>query len=141
MPSYDGLDELFQVATVTPPLEAEVKQEIIPAVSDLELARKAIRDSIQKGADLVDTISLIAKSSEKARDFEVAGNLLKHVADMSQQLIKAAEQPEKDEKVIAKQTNVFIGTTHELLKQIRKAKNETVIEAEDVEFEQPPEND
>ena len=74
---------------------AAPKQEIIPyeppqihsdAEEDYLLARKVLRNLIEKGNDAIEEISQIARQQESARGFEVVSTLIKTVGDTTKDL-------------------------------------------------------
>ena len=83
---------------------------------------------IQKGNDAADHIVEIAKQSEHPRAFEVAAGLLKNLADMNKDLleIQKRKQDLQPKQVTQQNINVdkavFIGSTSELIKQLRNEK-------------------
>lgn len=92
--------------------------------SDFDLARDTLRDLILKNNMVIDEIISIARSSETARPFEVAGQLLKTQSEIAKDLMDLHKQKkdiEKDTNTI-KQTNniVFAGSTSDLMKLINQ---------------------
>ena len=71
----------------------------------------------------------IAKSSEKGRDFEVAGQLIKTQSEVAKDLLdihKQIKDIEDDKTTIKTQNNIlFTGSTSELIKQIEEKRKET----------------
>jgi cysteinyl-tRNA synthetase len=96
--------------------------------------RNTVYELIQLGNDAAYEMLDIAKETQKARDFEVVGQLLKAVGDLSdklldnQQKIKKIEE-ELMEKTSAKVTNnttnaLFVGSTAELQKFLKDSMKE-----------------
>ena len=56
--------------------------------TDYERTRESIDILISKGTEAIDDMLAIARQSEKARDFEVAGNMIKTVVDASKELLE-----------------------------------------------------
>ena len=79
---------------------------------------------IEKGSDAIDGILEVAKESDHPRAFEVAGQLIKTVsevterlADLQEKMKKLKEVPDHGPKSV---TNaLFVGSTHELQKMIK----------------------
>jgi 5'(3')-deoxyribonucleotidase len=71
--------------------------------SDFEFARNNIRELAEKGKAAVDNILQVASATDHPRAYEVAANLLKK------------EQPQ-----ITVDKAVFIGSTSDLIKQIKQ---------------------
>ena len=74
--------------------------------SDFDLARDTLRDLILKNNVVIDEIISIARSSETARPFEVAGQLLKTQSEIAKDLMDLHKQ--KSDIVTGKQ----IGRAH-----------------------------
>ncbi len=73
----------------------------------------------------VDGILHIAKNSDHPRAYEVAGQLIKTVSDAAKDLLEVQKRKkdiEKEDKPkIQTQNNLFVGSTHELLKAMKAA--------------------
>lgn len=99
---------------------------------DFDLVRETLRDLMFKGKNKIDELGSIATESEKARDFEVYGKLIETVTGLSKDLYdlhkKKKELNEHDGNEAPSQLNidkaVFVGTTAELLKQVKDKKQE-----------------
>jgi hypothetical protein len=112
--------------------ENQPKIEVIPSPpqhdSDIEDDYKYQRDNfynlVAKGSSAIDGILELAKESEHPRTYEVAGNLIKQVAevteklgDLQEKMRKLKEVPNTAPKSV---TNaLFIGSTAELQKMIK----------------------
>jgi len=125
---------------------AAPKQEIIPyeppqihsdAEEDYLLARKTLRNLIEKGNDAIEEISQIARQQESARGFEVVSTLIKTVGDTTkdlynlQKMTKDLKGPDPESDPRKKNTDsinveqaVFVGSAAELLSAIKKKKEE-----------------
>ena len=100
-----------------------------PIEDDTEYARQNLKNLIEKGNDAANHIVEIAKQSEHPRAFEVAAGMLKNLADMNKDLL---EIQKRKQDLQPKTTNniqnlnidkaVFVGSTAELLKQLRDNK-------------------
>jgi hypothetical protein len=127
-----NLNEKLSQALDIEPIELETKTEIVEVNSsiddDAEYARQNLRTLIQKGNDAADHIVEIAKQSEHPRAFEVAAGLLKNLADMNKDLleIQKRKQDLQPKQITQQNINVdkavFIGSTSELIKQLRNEK-------------------
>lgn len=114
------------------------KQEVVPAAvveeqpdreEDYKLARGTFRGLIDKGNDAIEGITELAKQSESPRAYEVLATLMKTVADTTKDLfelqkknkdlIGGSSEKKVDETNITVDKAVFVGTTAELLKQIK----------------------
>jgi len=131
----DKLNEVLGIAEdVT--YENEVKTEpkkdlIVPEEKDPEIdfetGRKNLYNLIDKGNEAIDGILNLAKEGEHPRAYEVAGQLIKTVSEVSQNLLdlqdklkKVKEVPNTGPKNV---TNaLFVGSTTELQKMLKKSK-------------------
>jgi len=95
---------------------------------DYEVVRETQRELIEQGQEALTGILKIAKESQHPRAYEVAGNMLKIQSDIADKLITLQEKMKvlegrKDEDM-SPQVNVdkavFVGSTSDLLKQIKK---------------------
>jgi hypothetical protein len=133
---YSGknLNEKLSQALDVEPIELkETATELVEASNsienDAEYARNNIKVLIQKGSDAADHIVEIAKQSEHPRAFEVAANLLKNLADMNKDLLEIQKRKQDLNQKITNNTKnvnidiaVFVGSTAELIKQLRENK-------------------
>lgn len=95
--------------------------------SDAEYARQNLKDLIAKGNDAVNHIVEIAKQSEHPRAFEVAAGMLKNLADMNKDLLEIQKRKQDLQPKVTNNTQnisvdkaVFVGSTAELLKQLKE---------------------
>jgi len=94
---------------------------------DFETGRKNLYNLIDKGNEAIDGILNLAKEGEHPRAYEVAGQLIKTVSEVSQNLLdlqdklkKVKDIPDKGPKNV---TNaLFVGSTTELTKLLKKKK-------------------
>jgi hypothetical protein len=107
---------------------SEIVTEINPVESDTEFARTNIKELIRKGTSAVDEILQVAKHSEHPRAYEVAGALIKSMADLNKDLLELQKR-KKELQISGKESGskdvnidkaVFIGSTAELMKLIKK---------------------
>ena len=91
---------------------------------DYNYSRENFYNLIEKGSDAIDGILEVAKESDHPRAFEVAGQLIKTVsevterlADLQEKMKKLKEVPDHGPRSV---TNaLFVGSTHELQKMIK----------------------
>ena len=91
---------------------------------DYEYQRSNFYNLVEKGSAAIDGILELAKESEHPRTYEVAGNLIKQVAevteklgDLQEKMRKLKEVPDRAPRSV---TNaLFVGSTAELQKMIR----------------------
>jgi hypothetical protein len=93
--------------------------------SDFEFARNNIRELAEKGKVAVDNILQVASATDHPRAYEVAANLLKSMSDINKDLIELQKKkrdltPQKEQPQITVDKAVFIGSTSNLIKQIKQ---------------------
>ena len=130
----DKLNEVLNITTEVMPIEVEKKESkevVVPEDKDpdidFETGRKNLYQLIDKGNEAIDGILGLAKEGEHPRAYEVAGQLIKTVSEVSQNLLDLQEKlkkikdvPEKGPKNV---TNaLFVGSTTELTKLLKKKK-------------------
>ena len=92
---------------------------------DFETGRKNLYNLLDKGNEAIDGILNLAKEGEHPRAYEVAGQLIKTVSEVSQNLLdlqdklkKVKDIPDKGPKNV---TNaLFVGSTADLAKLIKQ---------------------
>jgi len=132
----DKLNEVLGIAEETNELEViqNEKKELTISVPedkdpdiDFETGRKNLYNLLDKGNEAIDGILNLAKEGEHPRAYEVAGQLIKTVSEVSQNLLdlqeklkKVKEVPDKGPKNV---TNaLFVGSTTELQKMLKEKK-------------------
>ena len=129
----DILNEVLGVSEPTP--KEVVVSKPVPKPSDdlddVDADYKYQRDNfynlIEKGQDAIQGILNVAKESDHPRGYEVAGNLIKQVAevteklgDLQEKMKKLKEVPNSAPKNV---TNaLFVGSTAELQKMLKEKK-------------------
>ena len=97
--------------------------------NDYKYQRENFYNLVERGQDAIDGILEIAKESEHPRTYEVAGNLIKQVAevteklgDLQEKMRKLKEVPNSAPKNV---TNaLFVGSTAELQKMLKGKSDE-----------------
>ena len=103
----------------------ELKKSETPDVQqDYETSRAQLHSLVMKGQEAVDGILDVARASDHPRAYEVAGQLIKHVADTTDKLIdlqtKMKELDKEDKKGPTSVTNaMFVGSTSDLQKMLK----------------------
>ena len=132
----DKLNEVLGIAEETNELEViqNEKKELTISVPedkdpdiDFETGRKNLYNLLDKGNEAIDGILGLAKEGEHPRAYEVAGQLIKTVSEVSQNLLdlqdklkKIKDIPDKGPKNV---TNaLFVGSTTELQKMLKDKK-------------------
>ena len=131
----DKLNEVLGIAedvTYENEVKTETKKDLIvpeekdPEI-DFETGRKNLYNLIDKGNEAIDGILNLAKEGEHPRAYEVAGQLIKTVSEVSQNLLDLQEKLKKVKEVPntgpKNVTNaLFVGSTTELQKMLKKGK-------------------
>ena len=133
----DKLNEVLGIAEVDKTYENEVlpkkisTEVMVPEDKDpdidFETGRKNLYNLLDKGNEAIDGILNLAKEGEHPRAYEVAGQLIKTVSEVSQNLLdlqdklkKVKDIPDKGPKNV---TNaLFVGSTTELQKMLKGKK-------------------
>ena len=128
----NNLSEIFDVEPIkhTEIVELPKKTDIVlsdEVDADSALARKNIKSLLGKGETAIDNLMLVAKESEHPRAYEVLGNFIKTLSDLNKDLLdiqkkKQELRPQDIKQSINVEKAVFVGSTAELLKQIRENK-------------------
>jgi hypothetical protein len=97
--------------------------------SDYEKTRDSIDSLIAKGTEAIDDMLAIARQSEKARDFEVAGAMIKTMVDANKELLdiqkKMRDITGKKENLTQNIKNaVFVGSGKDFIKSIKEEINQ-----------------
>ncbi len=134
---FDAIDNALEVsAEIIPTKEIQKsptrtsikksKDESPEIQQDYEYSRAQLYSLIEKGQEAVDGILEVAQESESARSYEVAGQLIKHVADTADKLMDLQKKVKDIEEVDTKQpqqvtnNSLFVGSTAELQKMLKQ---------------------
>ena len=129
----DADDILNEVLGVSEPTPKEVvvskpvprpSDELDDVAADYKYQRDNFYNLIEKGQNAIEGILNVAKESDHPRGYEVAGNLIKQVAevteklgDLQEKMKKLKEVPNSAPKNV---TNaLFVGSTAELQKMLK----------------------
>jgi len=133
--NFDGLNDTFNVSGDLVHPEVEVSIEKRPEQKefstedikkDYEYTRGNLYSLIEKGQEAINGILELAQESEMPRAYEVAGQLIKNVADATDKLMDLQKKLKEVEegKTPKGPTNVtnalFVGSTAELAKLLKK---------------------
>jgi len=129
---FDDLNETFNVSGELVSSEVESAEDKIEKISresndlkkDYEYTRGNLYSIIEKGQEALNGILELAQESEMPRAYEVAGQLIKNVADATDKLIDLQKKlKDIDEQKVKGPTNVtnalFVGSTAELSKLLK----------------------
>ena len=117
-----GLTDVVEQTTSTVTLpEVKVPKEVD---NDYEYQRRNFYQLVERGQDAIDGILELAKESEHPRSYEVAGQLIKNVADVTEKLgelqLKMQKLKEVPSNAPKNVTNaLFVGSTSELQKMLK----------------------
>ena len=128
----DKVNEILGLESKTPPKEefkAPVPRKEEKEKGDIDNDHKYSRENyynlIEKGQEAIEGILDVAKEGQHPRAYEVAGNLIKSVADTVDKL-QDLNKKLKDLKELPKTANaniknaLFVGSTAELQKMLKK---------------------
>ena len=135
MSSYDPIDEALNTSSIevsnTPENGCVKRKDTLRDVSkevqqDYEYTRSNLYSLIEKGQESLNGIMELAGESASPRAYEVAGQIIKSVADTTDKLMelqkKVKEIDEHKHKTTNNDTNnaVFVGSTSELSKMLKQ---------------------
>ena len=134
---FDDLNDAFNVAGDIVSREVESIEEKVESIAsvtndlkkDYEYTRGNLYSIIEKGQEAINGILELAQESEMPRAYEVAGQLIKNVADATDKLIDLQKKlKDIDEQKVKGPTNVtnalFVGSTAELSKLLKNGLTE-----------------
>ena len=134
--SFDSLNEAFDVSSEivsSEPEQVKPVQKEVDAIKsdtrkDYEYTRGNLYSLIEKGQEAVNGILELAQETEQARAYEVAGQLIKNVADATDKLLDLQKklkdvEEESHQKAPTNVTNaLFVGSTADLAKLLKQNK-------------------
>jgi len=137
---FDKLNETFNVDGEIVPIETETTIEKIEKISstvddikkDYDYTRGNLYSLIEKGQEAINGILELAQESEMPRAYEVAGQLIKNVADATDKLMDLQKklkdiEEEKQKGPTTVNNALFVGSTAELAKLLKQqTENENV---------------
>ena len=124
-----GAVELAKSEPVQKKVIPRPKEDNEDLENDYKYQRENFYNLVEKGTDAIEGILEIARESEHPRTYEVAGNLIKQVAevteklgDLQEKMRKLKEVPNNAPKSV---TNaLYVGSTAELQKMLQGKKND-----------------
>ena len=132
--TFENLDKTFNIEsaiekaeeTVVDIKKAKTDKDIN---NDYEYTRGQLYNLIEKGQEAINGILDVAQNSDHPRAYEVAGNLIKNVADISDKLVdlqKKMKELDQEKKGPTWVTNnaMFVGSTAELQKMLKQMGND-----------------
>jgi hypothetical protein len=129
--NYDSIDEALNIESDIVESKPIKKPEIIKSKDDdIEkdyiYSRANLYSLIEKGQEAINGIMEVAGEGGSPRAYEVAGQLIKSVADTTDKLIDLQKKLKEVEDETKKTTNnvtnnaVFVGSTSELQKMLKQ---------------------
>jgi uncharacterized membrane protein len=130
--SYDNLSKVFNTENSIVEVEkttlevSKFDEKLDDITKDYEYTRANLYSLIEKGQEAINGIMELANESDSPRAYEVAGQLIKSVGDVTDKLIdlqKKLKEVEEDNKKTTNVTNnnaVFVGSTSELSKLLKQ---------------------
>ena len=128
--NYDSIDEALNIESSI--VESQPIKPVPPKVEkddikkDYEYTRANLYSLIEKGQEAINGIMELAGESASPRAYEVAGQIIKSVADTTDKLLdlqKKVKEVDEDKKQTTNTvTNnaLFVGSTSDLSKMIKK---------------------
>ena len=135
MSTYDSIDEALNTTSsievsTTPEGGSIEKQDALKNVTDdvdkdYEYTRSNLYSLIEKGQESLNGIMELAGESASPRAYEVAGQIIKSVADTTDKLMelqKKVKEVDEDKGKTTQVTNnaVFVGSTSDLSKMLKQ---------------------
>ena len=136
MSSYDPIDEALNTSSTievsnTPEGGCIKRQDALKNVSedvtkDYEYTRANLYSLIEKGQESLNGIMELAGESASPRAYEVAGQIIKSVADTTDKLLDLQKKVKEVDEDAIKTTNnvtnnaVFVGSTSDLQKMLKE---------------------
>ena len=130
--NYEDLDSALNIESSIVEVEKDITTiDIVPTQpddikKDYEYTRANLYSLIEKGQEAINGIMDLASEGGSPRAYEVAGQLIKSVADTTDKLIdlqkKIKDVQENNTKIANNVTNnaVFVGSTSELSKLLKQ---------------------
>lgn len=129
--NYEKIDETLNITSEIVNVEKETSLlKIEPSNNndirkDYEYTRANLYSLIEKGQEAINGIMELASEGGSSRAYEVAGQLIKSVADTTDKLIDLQKKLKDVEEDTVKTTNVtnnalFVGSTSELSKLLKQ---------------------
>ena len=131
MSDYSGIDKALNIESEIVKVEKEdTAIEVLTSGQDIkkdyEYTRANLYSLIEKGQEAINGIMELAGESASPRAYEVAGQLIKSVGDVTDKLIDLQKKLKDVEEETNKTTNnvtnnaVFVGSTSELSKLLKQ---------------------
>jgi len=135
---FDKLNETFNVDGDIVPVESETIIEKVEKISlvvddikkDYDYTRGNLYSLIEKGQEAINGILELAQESEMPRAYEVAGQLIKNVGDITDKLLDLQKKvkdidDDKPKGPTTVNNALFVGSTAELAKLLKQQSQQT----------------
>jgi|TARA_B100000085_G_scaffold105203_1_gene95796 hypothetical protein len=122
--TFNTSDDVIQPEVVEKKIE-KVKEGVDDIKKDYEYTRGNLYSIIEKGQEALNGVLELAQESEMPRAYEVAGQLIKNVADATDKLLdlqKKLKEVEEEKQAKGPSTvnnALFVGSTAELAKMLK----------------------
>ena len=126
----EKLSEVFDLEPIVP---ENTVQDLVPinnsvATDDADYARSNIKNLINSGSSALNNLLVVAKDSQQPRAYEFAATLIKNLSDLNKDLMDLRKKknslidniPSTPTGINVNQA-VFVGSTAELIKAIKRA--------------------
>ena len=122
---FEAIDKALsvkaEIVKEKPKIQKQVQDD---PTKDYEYSRAQFYNLIEKGQEAVDGILDVAGDSQHPRAYEVAGQLIKHIADTTDKLVdlqKKMKDLDEDKSGPKNVTNnsMFVGSTADLQKMLK----------------------
>ena len=129
MNNFDPIDEALNIEVSKTPKISHVKKDDTSdndVTKDYDYTRANLYSLIEKGQETLNGIMELAGDSASPRAFEVAGQIIKSVADTTDKLMDLQKKVKEVEEEKTKTTNnvtnnaLFVGSTSELSKMLKQ---------------------
>tara|TARA_Y100000768_G_scaffold324776_1_gene261580 strand:- start:1027 stop:1431 length:405 start_codon:yes stop_codon:yes gene_type:complete len=130
--SYDAIDKALDVKSEIVREKKRIAKrssEQDDPTKDYEYSRAQLYDLVEKGQEAVNGILDVCQDSQHPRAYEVAGQLIKHVADTTDKLVDLQRKMKEldEDKGPKSVTNnaMFVGSTSDLQKMLKDMSNQS----------------
>ena len=125
---YDSIDKALDVKGEIVKEKRKIAKTIKDAKDDprqdYEYSRSQLYNLVEKGQEAVNGILDVCQDSQHPRAYEVAGQLIKHVADTTDKLVDLQKKMKDLEEDIGPKNvtnnSLFVGSTSDLQKMLKE---------------------
>ena len=127
MNEYDPIDKALDVKSEIVREKRKISKRVSEQddpTKDYEYSRGQLYNLVEKGQEAVNGILDVCQDSQHPRAYEVAGQLIKHVGDVTDKIVdlqkkmKALEEDQGPKNVT--NNTMFVGSTSDLQKMLKK---------------------